>query len=256
MKFRHRVIPVLLLRRSGLVKTTGFKDARYLGDPINVVRIFNDKGVDELVLVDIDASREGSATDHSLLSEIASEAFVPVATGGGIRTLTQIEERLALGFEKVVINTAAVEDPSLIDRAATEFGSSTITVAVDVRSRRFAKRDVVVRGGSQKTGLDPVVHAADMARRGAGEIVIQSVDRDGAMHGYDLELTSQVASAVDVPVVALGGAGTLDDLAAAIGAGAAAAGAGSMFVYQGRHRAVLISYPTDQQLDAAVGVGN
>lgn len=250
--FRPRVIPALLLRRNGLVKTTRFDDARYLGDPINVVRIFNDKGVDELILVDIDASREGTATDHALLEEIASEAFVPVATGGGIRTLEQIEERLALGFEKVVVNTAAVEDPALIDRAAREFGSSTIAVAVDVRARRFSRREVVTRGGRQKTGLDPVAHAVDLVRRGAGEIIIQSVDRDGSMGGYDLDLIGEVAASVDVPVVALGGAGSVEDLAAAIAAGAAAVAAGSLFVFQGRHRAVLISYPSDRDLDAAL----
>lgn len=250
MRFRPRVIPVLLLKGNGLVKTTKFAEPRYLGDPVNVVRIFNDKGVDELVLVDIESARTGSRTDPELLAEIASEAFVPVASGGGIRSLDDIAARLDLGFEKAVINTAAVEDPQLITDAAREFGSSTITVTIDVRKRRLGRREVAIRGGTQMTGLDPVDHAIATARRGAGEIVVQSIDLDGTMGGYDLDLIGRIAGAVDVPVVALGGAGSVDHLAHAITTGAAAAAAGSMFVYQGRHRAVLINYPSDDQLQS------
>lgn len=248
MKFRPRVIPVLLLKGNGLVKTTKFADPRYLGDPVNVVRIFNDKGVDELMLVDIDASRSGTSSDPALLAEIASEAFVPVASGGGIRSLDDIAARLTLGFEKAVINSAAVENPRLISEAAAEFGSSTITVSIDVRNRRFGKREVAIKGGTKLTGLDPIEHAVTVAGQGAGEIVVQSIDLDGSMGGYDLDLVAGIAKATDVPVVALGGAGSIDQLAAAIERGAAAAAAGSMFVYQGRHRAVLINYPSDDQL--------
>lgn len=248
MKFRPRVIPVLLLRDGGLVKTTKFDDARYLGDAVNIVRIFNDKGVDELVLLDIDAPRTGRPTDQGLLEEIASEAFVPVSSGGGIRSLDDIERRLALGFEKTVINSAAVEQPELISAAASAFGSSTISVCIDVRRKRFGKREVVVRSGATRTGLDPVEHARKVADLGAGEIVVQSVDLDGSMGGYDLDLVGELAAAVDIPVVALGGAGSVDDLGAAVSKGAAAVGAGSMFVYQGRHRAVLINYPSDVSL--------
>lgn len=254
MRFRPRVIPVLLLRDDGLVKTTRFSDPKYLGDPVNVVRIFNDKEVDELVLLDIGAPRTGVATDPNLLEEIASEAFVPVCSGGGISSLEQIEQRLALGFEKAIVNSAVVESPDLVRAAADAFGSSTIAVGIDVRRRRLGGRyEVMVRGGSTATGLDPVEHARQVADRGAGEIVLQSIDRDGTMSGYDLALIERVASAVDVPVVALGGAATVADLGAAVAAGAAAAGAGSMFVFQGRHRAVLISYPADGDLRAAFG---
>ncbi|MHB1139385.1 MAG: AglZ/HisF2 family acetamidino modification protein [Microthrixaceae bacterium] len=250
MKFRPRVIPVLLLKDGGLVKTTGFGEPRYLGDPVNIVRIFNDKGVDELVLLDIDATSLGRSTDQGLLEEIASEAFVPVSSGGGIGSLADIERRLALGFEKAVIDTAAVERPDLISAAAAAFGSSTISVCIDVRRKRFGRRDVVVRGGATRTGLDPVEHARKVADLGAGEIVVQSVDLDGSMGGYDLELIGDISAAVDVPVVAVGGAGSVDDLGAAVSKGAAAVGAGSMFVYQGRHRAVLINYPDDHRLES------
>jgi imidazole glycerol-phosphate synthase subunit HisF len=256
MRFRPRVIPVLLLQDHGLVKTTQFGNPRYLGDPINVVRIFNDKGVDELVLLDIEASRTRQPSDESLLEEIASEAFVPLAVGGGIETLDDVERRLALGFEKVVLGTVTTERPQFVADAATRFATSSIVVCIDVKKQRFGRGlSVVSRGGTRNTKLDPVEHARRVVELGAGELIIQSVDRDGSMEGYDVELIEQIAAAVNVPVIAAGGAGSVADLEAGIAHGAAAAAAGSMFVYQGRHRAVLINYPTDEELAGLDPVG-
>ena len=248
MRFRPRIMPVLLLRDGGLVKSVKFDQHRYLGDPVNAVRIFNEKGVDELVLLDIDAARSRTFESASLLEEIASEAFMPLSIGGAIETLDDIEWRLGLGFEKVVLCTSAAERPEFIGEAARRFASSSIVVCIDVGSSRLGRPVVMTRGGQQRLKLDPVEHARAMERLGAGEIIIQSVDRDGSMNGYDLQLVERVASAVTIPVVALGGAAAMPDLSEAIESGAAAAAAGSMFVYQGRHRAVLISYPSDDDL--------
>ncbi|NND73427.1 MAG: imidazole glycerol phosphate synthase subunit HisF [Ilumatobacter sp.] len=248
MRFRPRVIPVLLLSDGGLVKSTGFTDPRYLGDPINIVRIFNEKGVDELVLLDIDAGRLRTPADIELLAEIASEAFVPLAVGGGIETVDEIRTLLGLGFEKVVLCSVTVERPEFVAHAAATFATSSIVVCIDVKRGRFGRREVMTRGGQVRHKLDPVEHAINVARLGAGEIIVQSVDRDGSMAGYDLELVEDIADAVDVPVIALGGAGSVDDFDAALRRGAAAAAAGSTFVFQGRHRAVLVTYPTDDEL--------
>jgi len=228
----------------GLVKTVKFKDARYLGDPRNVVKIFNEKEVDELILLDITATPEKKPIQFDLIHEIVSEAFMPVAYGGGIRNLEDARKMLALGVEKIVINSYSVENPSLITQAAHSFGSSSVVVGIDVKKSLLGKYEVMINGGRTKTGLDPVKHAIHMAQMGAGEIVINSIDRDGTMTGYDLDLTKLITSAVTVPVIACGGAGTVEHLGEAIRlGGASAVAAGSMFVFQGKHRAVLITFP-------------
>ena len=252
MLMRPRVIPVLLLRNRGLVKTVRFKDPTYLGDPINVVKILNDKEVDELVFLDINATVEGRRPPFDYLGEIASECFMPLGYGGGVRNLDDIKTILGLGIEKVSINSYAVENPTFIHQAADRLGSQSVIVSIDVKKNLFGRYQVMTHGGRKATSLDPVRFAVQMAEMGAGEILLNSIDRDGAMQGYDIELIKRVSHAVDIPVVACGGAARTDDLAAAIReGGASAAAAGSLFVFQGKHRAVLISYPTEQQLRSA-----
>ncbi len=239
-----RVIPVLLLSDGGVVKTVRFREPRYVGDPINAVRIFNDKQTDELVLLDIDATRAGRAPDFSAIETIASEAFMPVGYGGGVRDLETARRLIQQGVEKVIVNTAAVEDSQVVARIADHLGSSTIVLSIDAIARPDGTWEVATRGGTQRTGLDVRAQAEVAQALGAGELIVNSVDRDGTMDGYDLALIRTVASSVDIPVVACGGAGSLGDLAQAIEAGAAAAAAGSLFVFHGRHRAVLITYPS------------
>ncbi len=244
-----RVIPALLLRGQGLVKTVKFKDPKYLGDPINVVRIFNDKEVDELVLLDITATPENRGPRFDMLKDIASEAFIPLAYGGGIRSMDDVHTLQGIGIEKLILNTASVENPSLVREIADHAGSQAVVVSIDVKKNFLGKYEVFTRCGQKKTGLDPVKHAIEMEKMGAGEIFVNSIDRDGMMQGYDIELVKKVADAVSVPVVACGGAGNLDHVAEVIKQGhASAAAAGSIFVFQGPLRGVLISYPAHQEL--------
>lgn len=245
---RPRVIPCLLLKNEGLVKTVKFKDPKYLGDPINIVRIFNDKEVDELIFLDITATIENRRPNFDLLGKITSECFMPLGYGGGIRDMSDVKQLLAMGVEKIVLNTSAVENPSLIRTAADYAGSQAVVISMDVKKTLFGKYETFTRSGQKGTGLDPVQFAVEMERQGAGEILVNSIDRDGTMQGYDLELVRRVAYSVTVPVVACGGAGNVQHLAEAIQAGASAAGAGSMFVFQGPLRGVLISYPAQDEL--------
>lgn len=246
---KPRVIPALLLKGQGLVKTVKFKEPKYLGDPINIVRIFNDKEVDELVLLDITATPENRGPQFDLLKNIAGEAFIPLAYGGGIRSMDDVRKLLSIGIEKLIMNTSAAETPSLVREVADHAGSQAAVVSIDVKKGLLGKYEVFTHCGQKKTGLDPVKHAVDMERMGAGEIIINSIDRDGTMEGYDVELVCKVADAVQVPVVACGGAGNLSHVSEVIKQGhASAAAAGSIFVFQGSLRGVLISYPTPKEL--------
>ncbi|NEX64027.1 AglZ/HisF2 family acetamidino modification protein [Noviherbaspirillum galbum] len=245
-----RVIPCLLLRNGGLVKTVRFDEPRYVGDPINAVRIFNEKEVDELVFLDISARAAETGPNFELLADIASEAFMPFGYGGGVRTIDQVKRLYALGVEKVIINSAAVEQPGLVTEAASLAGISGVVVSIDVRRNWRGRYSVHTRSGRHDAKLDPVEHAQEMEKRGAGEILLNAIDRDGMMEGYDLELVRRVAQAVSIPVVAAGGAGSCSHLRQAVDAGASAAAAGSMFVFHGKHRAVLITYPDYYQLEA------
>jgi len=252
--FRPRVIPCLLLRNQGLVKTVKFKDAKYLGDPINIVKIFNDKEVDELVFLDITATLEGKEPPYELLEDIVSEAFMPFGYGGGIKRLDQVKRILGLGVEKVVINTQSVENPRFISEVAAMVGSQSVLVSMDVKKNFWGKYEIYSRSGTKSTSLDPVSFAVEMEKDGAGELIINSIDRDGTMKGYDLDLIKAITSEVSIPVVACGGAKNVHDLAEAVDkGGASAAGAGSMFVFHGPHRAVLISYPRNEDLKKAFG---
>ncbi len=247
---RARVIPCLLLRGHGLVKTRRFKDAVYVGDPVNAVRIFSEKEVDELVLLDIDATREGRELNYDLIAEVAGECFMPMAYGGGIRNLEQVRRLIRCGVEKVIINSAACESTAVIRTAADVFGSQAVVGAVDVHKQLFGTWRVMACSGSRETGLSLDAHLRALVDAGVGELLINNIDRDGMMNGFDLDLIKQVAAQVPVPVVACGGAGTVQHLRQAVReAGASAVAAGSMFVFHGKHRAVLINYPSAAELE-------
>lgn len=243
---RARVIPCLLLRGNGLVKTRRFKDPVYVGDPVNAVRIFSDKEVDELVVLDIDASRENREPNYDLIEEIASECFMPVAYGGGVRTLAQVRRLIRSGVEKIVINSAAFESKKIITEAAQVFGSQAIVSAIDVRKSLLGSYKVMSKSATVDTKVSLDIHVRQVVSAGAGEVLITSVDRDGTMLGYDLDLIRRVSDLVSVPVIACGGAGTPEHLRRAVQeANASAVCAGSMFVFHGKHRAVLINYPNN-----------
>lgn len=248
---RPRVIPCLLILNGGLVKTVSFTDPRYVGDPVNAVRIFNEKEVDELMVVDIGASSNGVEPDYRLISYIASECRMPLCYGGGVRDLAHIERIIGLGVEKVAVSSAAVANPQLVAEAARRVGSQSVTVVIDAKKTGLLRRyEVVTHRGRRRTGLNPVEFARLMERCGAGEIVINSVDNDGEMRGYDLELVRQIRQEVHLPMTALGGAGSFDDLQELINRfGIIGAAAGSLFVFKGRYRAVLINYPSQKEKD-------
>jgi cyclase len=244
-----RIIPVLLLNKSGLYKTLKFKDPKYIGDPLNAVKIFNDKEVDELIFLDIHASSENRKPDFNYLEQIASECFMPLCYGGGISTIEEIKKLINIGIEKISLNSIALKDPSFIRKAADEFGSSTIVVSIDAKKNFWGKYEIFNRGKFKFSFSDPEQFAVEMNKLGAGEIMINSVDKDGTQSGYDLELIRKVAAAVDIPVIASGGASSLEDFKQAISQSKASAlAAGSMFVFHGKHRAVLISYPNQNDL--------
>jgi cyclase len=243
-EFRPRVIPVLLLRNQGLVKTERFGRQVYIGDPINAVRIFNDLRADELVFLDILATREKRLISLDFVRDVGEEANMPFAVGGGIRSLGDIRKILSAGAEKVVLNSFAAENPDFIAEAAEAFGSSTITICIDVKKKRLGAPRTWTAGGTRATEYAPEDFAKLAEKKGAGEIIVQSISRDGTMEGYDLDLIGQVSDAVTIPVVALGGAGTLDHLRQAYHeTHASALAAGSMFVFHGPKRGVLINYP-------------
>lgn len=244
-----RVIPVLLLKNMGLYKSVKFKDLKYVGDPINALKIFNEKEVDEIIFLDIEASVKNLEPNYQVLSDIASECFMPLCYGGGIKSIKQIEQILYTGVEKVAINTAAFENRALIEKAAQKFGSSTIVVSMDVKSSLLRGQRVYTRSGTFNTKQTPVEYAKAMEAAGAGELMVNSIDADGTMNGYDLALIKQVSSAVSIPVIACGGAGSIKDMQEAVHmAEASAVAAGSFFVFRGKHRAVLITYPERKEL--------
>jgi len=249
---RSRLIPCLLVQNGGLVKTVNFANHKYVGDPINAVRIFNEKEVDELVVLDIDATIKRDEPDYQLISHLASECRMPLCYGGGVQTVTQIEKIISLGVEKVAVSSAVIENPKLISDAAIRVGSQSLVVVIDVRKTGLlCRHEVVTHNGSRRTGLNPVEFASYMAELGAGEIVINSVDRDGEMKGYDLDLVEQVRQKINLPLTVLGGAGSLDDFRELVDRfGLIGAAAGSLFVFKGKYRAVLINYPNRVEKEA------
>jgi imidazole glycerol-phosphate synthase subunit HisF len=248
--FRPRVIPVLLLRNQGLVKSVKFKDYKYIGDPINAVRLFNDLRADELVFLDITANKENRKISLDFVRKVGDECNMPFAVGGGIRTLLDIKEILNAGAEKVVLGTVAAENPDFVHQASEEFGSSSIVVCIDIKKRFLGSGLVWIYSGTKATEYDPAGYAQQMAKKGAGELFIQSIENDGMMGGYNLEVISEISNAVTIPVIACSGAGSIEDLNRAIVEGnASAVAAGSLFVYFGPRRAVLINYPSKDELD-------
>ena len=241
--FRPRIIPVLLLQGNALVKSKGFKDFRYIGDPLNAVKLFNDLKADELVFLDIEATKEKRTISTELVSQVGEEANMPFAVGGGIKNLDEIQNIIAKGAEKVIINTCAVENPKFIREASDNFGSSTIVVCIDVKKKFFSGEVVWRNSGSKSSKYSPKDFAKIIEENGAGEIIIQSIDKDGTMSGYDLDLVKEISTAVAIPVVALGGAGNLEHMIEAYKKGfASALAAGSLFVFQGPNKGVLINY--------------
>lgn len=242
--FKPRIIPVLLLDGRTLVKSRQFKDCRYIGDPINAVRLFNDLKADELAFFDILATKENRGPSLELVKRIGEQANMPFAVGGGIRSLEDIRALIGAGAEKVVINTAAAENPGFILQASSVFGATTIVVCMDVKKDSSGEERVWTRNGVQAVRYRPEEYAELMEEQGAGEIVIQSIERDGMMNGYDVDLIRRISTAVSIPVISLGGAGSLEHMKEAYVEGhASALAAGSMFVFQGPKRGVLINYP-------------
>jgi cyclase len=247
--FRPRVIPVLLLRGESLVKTVSFKKPQYIGDPINAVKIFNDLKTDELVFLDILASKEKRAISTKFVEDVGAEANMPFAVGGGIRSLADIRRIISAGAEKVVINSFALESPDFIAQASRNFGSSTITICMDIKQGFFKNEQVWAYGGTKPFKYTPTDFAKIMEDKGAGELIVQSIRHDGKMLGYDIPLIRKISEAVSIPVVALGGAGHLEHLKLAYTEGCATGlGAGSLFVYHSTKRGVLINYPQPSEL--------
>jgi cyclase len=245
---RARVIPVLLVQGAGLVKTIRFKDGKYVGDPINAIHIFNEKEVDELVVLDITATEEKRPPRFERVQDWASECFMPLCYGGGITQVKEMERLFLSGIEKVAINTAAADHLELIRDASRLFGSQSIVVSMDVKKSRLGRYQVVVNRASRVVSHNIVEYARKARDLGAGEILLNAVDHDGTMQGFDLRLIQSIIDEIDIPVIALGGGGTNDHLREALGAGASAVAAGSMFVFHGKHRAVLITYPDPSEL--------
>lgn len=246
---RPRIIPCLTIQNQGLVKTTKFSNPRYLGDPINAVKIFNGKGVDELCILDITATEEGRGPDFNYLKDLASEAFMPLSYGGGITKLSDIERLIYLGYEKVIINTSFVLNPDLISEAVQYAGSSSVVVSIDVKKELFGKYCCYISDGRTKIKQNPVTLAKMAQEYGAGEILLTSITQDGTMLGYDIDLVKKISDAVSIPVIACGGAKDINDFKSAIDQGGAhAVAASSMFVYYGRRKAVLITVPDELKL--------
>lgn len=246
---RPRVIPVLLLRSESLVKTVQFGRFAYIGDPTNTVRIFNELEVDELAFLDIGASVGRREPNTALLADIANECFMPLSYGGGIRTVDQARTILGIGYEKVVINSFATENPAFVTALADRFGSQAVVASIDVKQDRDGRSAVHAYSGRLRTGMDPVEWAVELEGRGAGEILLTSIDREGTWNGYDTDLIRAVTDAVTIPVVAHGGAGSLDDVRKAIHVGGASAAAvGSMVVFQRKGMGVLVNFPATDEL--------
>jgi imidazole glycerol-phosphate synthase subunit HisF len=247
---KTRVMPCLLSKNGRLVKTVKFKNPSYVGDPVNAIKIYNEKEVDELILVDISATIEERKPSLELLSEIADECFMPLTYGGGIRDVDDMKRIFSLGIEKIAVNSYAAENPSFITQAAALFGSQSVVVSIDAKKNWLGRYTVFTHGGRKDIKRDPVAYAREMEQMGAGEILLNSIDRDGTMEGYDLDLIRTVTGAIGIPVIACGGAGSIDDFGKAVKTGGASAvAAGSMVVYQGKNRGVLINFPTREDLE-------
>jgi cyclase len=255
---RPRIIPCLLIKNNGLVKTVRFSNPKYVGDPINAVRIFNEKEVDELIVLDIDATALNREPNYALIKNLAAECRMPLCYGGGVKKVEQVERIISLGVEKVAISSAAVNSPDLIDKAAEIVGNQSIVVVMDAKKDPVSGRYVIfTHNGKVQTGLSPDIFAKEMEKRGAGEIVVNSIDNDGIMGGYDLTLAGLVRESTIRPITILGGAGSLKHIGELIERlGIVGAAAGSLFVFKGIYRAVLINYPSRSEKDSLQAMKN
>jgi len=244
----HRLIPILLLKNNGLVKTIRFKDAKYVGDPINVVKIFNEKEVDELMLLDILASKERREPNFRMIEQIAGECFMPLAYGGGVKSFAQAKKLFSIGIEKVCLHSSAIENPELITKLAEYYGSQSIVISIDIKKNWLGRYRLYHSGDSRLLRWNWKEYIHRVIEAGAGELVLNAVDKDGTLSGPDLELISTASLLTDIPLVAVGGISSMDDIRDVIKAGASAAAAGAYFIYHGPHRAVLITYPKQEDL--------
>lgn len=245
---RPRVIPSLLLQDNGLVKTVNFKNPKYVGDPINAVRIFNEKEVDELAIFDIDATSKGLEPNYSLIERIANQSRMPLCYGGGVKTVEQAQKIFGLGIEKIALSSAVLENPQLITQIAERVGSQSVIVVLDVKKKLFGGYEVFTHNGKKGTGINPMKFVEEAQRLGAGEIIINSIDQDGVMKGYDLGLIDKIREKISLPLTVLGGAGSLSDIKEVIDKhGIIGVAAGSLFVFKGIYKAVLINYPSFEE---------
>ena len=244
-----RIIPNLLIHNKGLVKTTNFRDPKYVGDPLNAVKIFNEKSVDELMITDIDATVKNVEPNYSLIEKLANESRMPLCYGGGINNAQQAKEVFSLGVEKIAISSSAIKDPTIITKIAESVGSQSVVVVIDVKKKYLSNNyQIYTHNSTRKTGINPLKFINQIKEMGVGEIVINSIDRDGTMMGYDLKIIDQVRKITTLPLTVLGGAGSLDDIGELIKKySIIGAGAGSIFVFKGKYRAVLINYPNNKE---------
>lgn len=250
---RPRVIPCLLVHDKGLVKTVQFKDPKYVGDPINAVRIFNEKECDELMVIDIDATRENREPDYKMIENLAAECRMPLCYGGGVKTVEQAHRIFSLGVEKIAISSAAIQSPELVTAMAERVGSQSVVVVLDVKKKMLGSYEMYTHNGKKSTGKNPVEMAVKMQELGAGEIVINSIDQDGMMKGYDLAIVEKIRKAISLPLTVLGGAGSLQDIGKLIKQyNIIGAAAGSLFVFKGIYKAVLINYPNWEEKDRLI----
>jgi imidazole glycerol-phosphate synthase subunit HisF len=242
---RPRIIPSLLIHDKGLVKTVNFKSPKYVGDPINAVRIFNEKQVDELAFFDIDATVLGKEPDYVLIEKLANQSRMPLCYGGGVQTVEQAQKIFSLGIEKIALSSAVIQNPELVTQIADRVGSQSVIVVLDIKKKLFGGYEVYTHNGKRSTGINPIKFAKELEQLGAGEIVLNSIDQDGVMKGFDMILIDKIAENISIPLTVLGGAGSLEDIEKVIDKhGVIGVAAGSLFVFKGPYKAVLINYPT------------
>lgn len=247
---RPRIIPSLLVHDNGLVKTVNFKNPKYVGDPINAVRIFNEKEVDELAIFDIDATVLGKEPDYVLIEKLANQSRMPLCYGGGVKTVEQAQRIFGLGIEKIALSSAVINNPNLITQIADRVGSQSVVVVMDIKKKLLGGYEIYTHNGKKATGLNPIAFAEKAQQLGAGEIVINSIDQDGLMKGFDLNLIDKITEKITIPVTVLGGAGSLEDIKKVIDRhGIIGVAAGSLFVFKGKYKAVLINYPIKEEKD-------
>lgn len=242
---RPRIIPSLLLHKKGLVKTVNFESPKYVGDPINAVRIFNEKEVDELAFFDIDATVLNTEPDYVLIEKLANQSRMPLCYGGGVKTVEQAQKIFGLGIEKIALSSAVIQNPQLATQIANRVGSQSVVVVLDIKKKLLNGYEVYTHNGKKSTGINPIKFAQEMEQYGAGEIILNSIDHDGLMKGYDLNLIDKIAEKISIPMTVLGGAGSFSDIEKVINKhGVIGVAAGSLFVFKGPYKAVLINYPT------------